>query len=210
MLGHYDRAVDKALSRPVATVVVIMASFVLSLALVPLLGLAFFPRTDPGQFVINVKAPAGSRLEMTNQYIAQVENDIRDVVAPHDLQMIVSNIGMTPDLSAIYTSNSAQHTAFVQVSLNQEHKTSTFTYMNRVRRRLAPTCPNSQRIFRRAGLVDSVVNAGMPAPIDIQVTGNNQEAAYQVASEMAAKLRRLHSCKRCADSPGPGLSRDSA
>ena len=69
MLMRYDRAVDKALARPMVTVVVIMASFVVSLALFPLLGLAFFPRTDPGQFVINVKAPTGSRLELTNSYV---------------------------------------------------------------------------------------------------------------------------------------------
>ena len=72
--------------------------------------------------MINVKAPSGSRLEMTNQYIARVEDDIREVVGKDDLRMIVSNIGMTPELSSIYTSNSAQHTAFVQVSLNKEHK----------------------------------------------------------------------------------------
>ena len=192
MLGKYDAAVDKALSRPVATVVIIMASFVVSLALFPLLGVAFFPRTDPGQFVINVKAPTGSRLEMTNQYIARVEDDIRGVIGKDDLQMIVSNIGMTPDLSAIYTPNSAQHTAFVQVSLNKEHKVSTFTYMNRVRRKLDSDLPELSTYFQTGGLVDSVVNMGMPAPIDIQVSGNNQHAAYAVASEMAAKVRQLN------------------
>src|SRR5579862_4176001 len=192
LLASYDATVDKSLRRPVATVVVIMASFVLSLALFPLMGVAFFPRTDPGQFVINVKAPTGSRLEMTNQYIARVENDIREVVAPHDLRMIVSNIGMTPDLSSIYTSNSAQHTAFVLVSLNKEHAVSTFDYMNRVRRKLASDLPEISTYFQTGGLVDSVVNMGMPAPIDIQVTGNNQHAAYQVASELAARLRQMH------------------
>ena len=191
MLGHYDAAVAKALERPVATVVLIMGSFVLSLALVPLLGVAFFPRTDPGQFVINVKAPTGSRLEMTNQYIARVESEIRDVIPKDDLQMIVSNIGMTPDLSSIYTSNSAQHTAFVLVSLNQERKVSTFTYMDRVRRKLASDLPEVSTYFQTGGLVDSVVNLGMPAPIDIQVTGNDQHAAYAVASEMAGKVRQL-------------------
>jgi len=191
LLASYDATVDKSLRRPVATVVVIMASFVLSLALFPLMGVAFFPRTDPGQFVINVKAPTGSRLEMTNQYIARVENDIREVVAPHDLRMIVSNIGMTPDLSSIYTSNSAQHTAFVLVSLNKEHAVSTFDYMNRVRRKLASDLPEISTYFQTGGLVDSVVNMGMPAPIDIQVTGNNQHAAYQVASELAARLRQM-------------------
>jgi multidrug efflux pump subunit AcrB len=191
MLGRYDTAVAKALERPAATVLLIMGSFVVSLALFPLLGVAFFPRTDPGQFVINVKAPSGSRLEVTNQYIARVENDIREVIGKDDLQMIVSNIGMTPDLSAIYTSNSAQHTAFVQVSLNQEHKVSTFAYMDRVRRKLDSDLPELSTYFQTGGLVDSVVNMGMPAPIDIQVSGNNQHAAYAAASEMAAKVRQL-------------------
>jgi HAE1 family hydrophobic/amphiphilic exporter-1 len=191
MLGQYDAAVSKALDRPVATVVLIMGSFVVSLALFPLLGVAFFPRTDPGQFVINVKAPSGSRLELTNQYVARVEDDIRDIVGKDDLQMIVSNIGMTPDLSAIYTSNSAQHTAFVQVSLSKEHKVSTFTYMDRVRRKLDSDLPELSTYFQTGGLVDSVVNMGMPAPIDIQVSGNNQHAAYAVASEMAAKVSQL-------------------
>ncbi len=191
MLGRYDAAVAKALRRPVATVVLIMGSFVLSLALAPLLRVAFFPRTDPGQFLINVKAPTGSRLEMTNQYIARVESVIRGVIPKDDLQMIVSNIGMTPDLSSIYTSNSAQHTAFVLVSLNKEHKASTFTYMDRVRLELESKLPELSTYFQTGGLVDSVVNLGMPAPIDIQVSGNDQHAAYAVASEMAAKVRQL-------------------
>src|ERR1017187_9307710 len=192
MLIRYDRAVGKALARPVATIVIIMATFVVSLALHPLLGVAFFPRTDPGQFVINVKAPTGSRLEFTDRYVARVEDDIRGVIGKDDLQMIVSNIGLTPDLSSIYTSNSGQHTAFVQVSLAQDHKLSTFEYMNRVRQKLASDLPEVSTYFQTGGLVDSVVNQGMPAPIDIQVSGNDQQAAYQVASEMAQKLRSMN------------------
>ncbi len=189
LLLSYDRAVDKALARPIATILIIMATFVVSLALYPLLGVAFFPRTDPGQFVINVKAPTGSRLEMTNQYVARVEDDIRSVVGKDDLQMIVSNIGLTPDLSSIYTSNSGQHTAFVQVSLQKDHKLSTFAYMDKVRQKLASDLPQVSTYFLTGGLVDSVVNQGMPAPIDIQVSGNNQHEAYAVASELARKLR---------------------
>ena len=58
-----------------------MGGFVLSLALHPLLGVAFFPRTDPGQFVVNVKAPPGTRIEVTDEYVAMVENEIRQVVS---------------------------------------------------------------------------------------------------------------------------------
>ena len=189
LLMRYDKAVDKALARPLATVIVIMASFVVSLALVPLMGVAFFPRTDPGQFVINVKAPSGTRIELTNRYIARVEDDIRQIVGPNDRKMIVSNIGVNPDLSAIYTTNSAMETAFVQVQLREDHKTSTFAYMQRVREKLASDLPELSTYFRTGGLVDSVVNQGMPAPIDIQVSGNNQHEAYSIALDIAKKLR---------------------
>src|SRR6516162_3217564 len=77
VLRKYDEYLQKALQQPKITVGVIMGIFVLSLALSPLLGLAFFPRTDPGQFVINIKAPSGTRIEFTNDYIAHVEDDIR-------------------------------------------------------------------------------------------------------------------------------------
>src|SRR5579862_1462409 len=136
VLLKYDELIEKALERPKMTVGVIMGVFVVSLALSPLLDVAFFPRTDPGQFVISVKAPGGTRLELTNDYIARVEDDIRSVVPPDELKMIVANIGVNADLSAIYTTNSSMNTAFVQVQLAEEHKTSSFTYINRVRRKI--------------------------------------------------------------------------
>ncbi len=192
VLRKYDESIEKALKHPKMTVAVIMGVFVLSLALSPFLGVAFFPRTDPGQFVINVKAPSGTRIELTNDYIARVEDDIRQVVDKDDLGMIVSNIGVNADLSAIYTTNSAMHTAFVQVQLKEEHKVSTFDYIDRVRKKLNSDLPEISTFFQTGGLVDSIVNQGMPAPIDIQVTGNNQHAAYEVASQMAQQLRQLN------------------
>ena len=83
----------------------------------PFIGLAYFPRTDPGQFVVTVKAPTGTRVEMTETEVAKVEDLIRRIVPKDELGLLVSNIGVTADFSAIYTSNSASHTAFVQASL---------------------------------------------------------------------------------------------
>ena len=93
------------------------------------LGVSFFPRTDAGQFVINLKAPSGTRLSVTEEEVAKVESLVRQVVLPQDLGMVVSNIGTTPDFSAIYTPNSAMHTAFVQVSLKEDHKIGSYEYM---------------------------------------------------------------------------------
>jgi hydrophobic/amphiphilic exporter-1 (mainly G- bacteria), HAE1 family len=192
ILKMYDRAIMESLARPKSTVAVIMGAFCLSLALSPLLGVSFFPRTDPGQFVINIKAPTGSRLQLTNAYIRRVEQDIRQVVSPEDLDMIVSNIGITPDFSAIYTSNSGEHTAFVQVSLKKEHAVGSYEYMRRVRSKLTDDLPEISTYFQAGGLVDSVVNLGLPAPIDIQVSGNDQKQAYATAAAIAQKIRSLH------------------
>jgi multidrug efflux pump subunit AcrB len=191
MLMHYDMAVAKTLKRPAATVIVIMAGVVLSLLLYPLLGVSFFPRTDPGEFVVKIKAPTGTRIELTNQYIKHVEDDVRQVVQPHDLGMIVSNIGITPDFSAIYTSNSGQHTAFVLVSLKEGHHLGSYEYMDRVRRKLAEDLPELSTYFQAGGLVDAVVNLGLPAPIDLQVAGSDLQSAYTTAQDLARKVRGL-------------------
>jgi multidrug efflux pump subunit AcrB len=209
--GRYDRSLRSCMDRPALVVVVFSVFVVLSFALVPLLGRAYFPRTDPGQFVISVKAPTGTRIELTDQYIARVEQDVRDVVAPKDLNMIVSNIGVTPDLSAIYTSNSGMHTAFVQVSLTEDHSLSSFAYMQRVRTKLTADLPSIETYFQSGGLVDSIVNQGLPAPFDIQVSSNNMEGGYAVAQQLAQKLRALHGVSNVLipqDIDYPGLALD--
>ena len=190
--GRYDGAIHYCLGRPGFVILGFAIFVVLSFALTPFLGRAYFPRTDPGQFVISVKAPTGTRIELTDQYIARVEEDVRTVVAPKDLNMIVSNIGVTPDLSAIYTPNSGMHTAFVQVSLKEDHSLSSFAYIDKVRAKLASDLPSVQTYFQTGGLVDSIVNQGLPAPFDIQVSSNDMEGGYAIAQQLAQKMSALH------------------
>jgi multidrug efflux pump subunit AcrB len=191
MLDRYEGSLNKALLRPAATVLGITGMFVLSLSLYPLVGQAYFPRTDPGQFVVNLKAASGMRLELTDKLVEQAEQIVREVVPAKDLKIIVSNIGVTPGFSSIYTPNSGPHTAFVQVGLNDGHKLSSFEYMNRVRERLRKDLPQVAAYFQTGGLVDAVLNLGMPAPLDIQVSGMNLEAAHKSAIEIARKVRAL-------------------
>jgi len=191
MLTHYDRTLSTALMKPLATAAGLAGVSLLALSLYPLLGVAFFPRTDPGQFVINLKAPSGTRIERTEQYAKQVEGIVREVVPENELGMIVSNLGITTDFSAIYTPNSAPHTGFVQVSLKDDHKIGSYEYMRRVRERLTQELPELSAYFQSGGLVDSVLNMGMPAPIDVQVSGNNLKKTYGVASEIADRVRDL-------------------
>jgi multidrug efflux pump subunit AcrB len=187
----YERYVRRALERPKTVVWGILGAFALSLALFPFLGLAFFPRTDAGQFVINVKAPSGTRVEVTNREVARVEHIIRDTVAPKDLKLIVSNIGVIPGFSSIYTSNSGPYTATVQVALNEGHGVSSFEYMKNVRHKLQEEMPELTTFFQSGGMVDAVLNQGLPAPIDVQVSGSNLDSDFTVATRLAGEIRKI-------------------
>jgi HAE1 family hydrophobic/amphiphilic exporter-1 len=191
MLDRYEGVLRIGLLRPVALVLGITGVFVLSLGLYPFIGQAYFPRTDPSQFVISVKAPSGTRLELTDQLIGQVEDIVRQVVPQKDLKIIVSNIGTTPGFNAILNPNSCPSTAIVQVGLNDGHALSSFAYMNRVRARLRRDLPQLSAYFQTGGLVDAVINQGIPAPLDIQVSSMDMNAAHDIAAEIAKQAGAL-------------------
>jgi multidrug efflux pump subunit AcrB len=192
MLNWYEALAFRSMKRPVFTALVILGAVVLVLGVTfPFLGRAYFPRTDPGQFIINVRMPAGTRLEVSDEYIAKVENIIRSEVHPADLDMVVSNIGVYPDLSAIYTTNASMDTAFVQTSLKEDHRVGSYEYMRRVQRRIARELPELSAYYQAGGLVDSVINQGLPAPIDVQITSQDMDKSYDLATQLAAKIHSL-------------------
>ena len=135
--------------------------------------------------------PSGTRLEVSNDSIAKVEAIVRSVVKPSDLDMIVSNIGVYPDLSAIYTTNASMNTAFVQVSLKEDHRMASYEYMRRVQERLSREMPELATYFQAGGLVDGVVNQGLPAPIDIQISSMDMNGAYALAKDLSQKIKAL-------------------
>ncbi|MBU6401803.1 MAG: efflux RND transporter permease subunit, partial [Verrucomicrobia bacterium] len=190
MLDGYEKSVNVALLRPLTTVLGITGFFVLSLGFYPLIGKAYFPRTDPGQFVIDMKAPTGTRIEMTESLVARVEKIVHQVVRPKDLKIIVSNIGTTPGFNSILNPNSCPSTAVVQVGLNDGHLSS-FDYMQQVRSRLERELPEVSTYFQTGGLVDAILNLGMPAPLDIQVSSHDKAAAHDIAVKIAQQVRQL-------------------
>ncbi|MHB8655768.1 MAG: efflux RND transporter permease subunit [Terriglobia bacterium] len=190
-LDWYENLVQRALTRPVAVMSGIIGMFLASLLIYPFLGVAFFPRSDAGQFVLNLKAPSGTRIEVTDKLVARVEDLIRHVVSPKDLGLIVSNIGVIPGFSSIYTSNSGPHTATIQVALTENHKIGSYEYMDRVRRRLATELPEVSAFFQSGGLQDAVLNQGLPAPIDLQVSGSDLKSDDRIAVDLANRIRKL-------------------
>ena len=192
ILDFYEYWVRRALQRPGLTVVALGGVFLLSLAIYPLLGLAFFPKTDAGQFTINIKVPTGTRIELADQYVAKVEDLIRNQIEPKDFKRIVSNIGVVPDFSALYTANSGPYTATVQVALNDSHRLSSFAYMDRVQKAMASQFPDIRTFFSSGSMVDAILNTGMPAPIDVQVSSPDLDQIYGIAQNLAARFREVH------------------
>jgi HAE1 family hydrophobic/amphiphilic exporter-1 len=192
VLDVYEHWVRRALQRPGLTVAVLGGVFLASLAIYPLLGLAFFPKTDAGQFTINLKVPTGTRIEVTDQYVAKVEDLIRAEIEGKDLRRIVSNIGVVPDFSSLYTTNSGPYTATVQVQLNDSHHLSSFEYMDRLQKRMASQFPDIRTFFSSGSMVDAILNSGMPAPIDVQVSSPNLEEIHGIAENLAAEIRQIH------------------
>ena len=191
LLDAYQWLVEGLLRVPLLAVLGILALCAVSLLLLPKLDMAFFPQTDAGQFTINLKAASGTRLSATEEEVVRVEQIVREEIPPGELEMTVSNIGVTPGFSSIYTSNSASHTAFVQVALKDDRAKSSFAHVDAVRARLERDMPQLTTFFQPGGLVDAVLNLGMPAPIDIQVSGLNMAESFRAAVEVAAKIRML-------------------
>ena len=191
ILDYYEYWVRRALQRPGLTVAALAGVFLVSLAIYPLLGLAFFPKTDAGQFTINLKVPTGTRIEVTDQYTAKVEDLIRNTVEPKDLKRIVSNIGVVPDFSSLYTTNAGPYTATVQVQLTADHRLSSFDYMNRVQNGMAKQYPDIRTFFSSGSMVDAILNMGKVAPIDVQVSSPDLNQIHGIAQNLAAQIRSV-------------------
>jgi len=189
MLEFYEGLVQRCLKIPATVLVVFFVAFGLSLQLYIQLGFAYFPQTDAGQFVITFKAPSGTKLTVTEGKVASLENLVKQVVRPEDLAIIVDNIGVDNGFSAVYTSNAAMHTGFIQVGLKPDHRVGSYEYIAHLKKRIAEEMPEITPFFSTGSLVDAVVSMGAPAPIDVQIVGANLEADNTVAQNIVSKLR---------------------
>ena len=154
--------------------------------------------TDAGQFVITFKAPSGTKLTVTEQEVANLERLIKEIVRPKDLAIIVDNIGVDNGFSAVYTSNAAMHTGFVQVGLKPEHSIGSYEYIRRIKKRMGEEMPELTPFFSTGSLVDAVVSMGAPAPIDVQVVGATSASTIEW-------LKRLQASCACRP-PSPTCS----
>lgn len=150
----------------------------------------FFPKVDAGQFVINLSAPEGTRVEKTEAIIERVETIIKEETPAGELDQIVANIGLPQGWMVMFTPVSGPHQAFLLVSLIPQHTMGTDTLIDRVRTRIASEMPGLKVSFQSGGIISDVLNAGLPAPIDLKLLGQDlndlKDAALRIRDAVAA------------------------
>ena len=188
-IGVYSRALGVVLENRaliVGLAVVLMASALISIG--PRLHREFFPEVDAGVLEIYARAPSGTRIEVTEKKIEQVEAYVKEVIG-HDLQLVISEIGVVADLSAAYTPNAGPMDAVVKVQLSHDREHTAQQWVQKLRAGFAtdPRFADLEFAFDAGGMIRAAMNQGKSSPINVRVTGKDPVKARAVAE--AARLK---------------------
>ena len=189
--GGYHNLLKSAVAHPVLFTICFFAVCLASFALFSWLGQDFFPSVDGGQFKLHVRAQTGTRIEETARLCDLVENSIRREIPPSELSNILDNIGLPySGINTSYSNSAAigPADADIQVSLAEKHR-PTDEYVHALRGRLAKEFPGLTFYFLPADIVSQILNFGLPAPIDIQIVGQNVEANREYANQLFNRVK---------------------
>ena len=191
MQHYYKGALEWCLDNAAITLVLFGLLLVLSLPMTFFIGRDFFPYVDSGQMNLHVSPPEGLRLEDAEQYFAAVEKEIRQVVPPERIELILDNIGLPNSGINLAFGNSAtlsDSDGDIQIALKPGKK-DTQKYMRLLRDDLRQKFPDGEFFFTPANITNQILDFGLPAPIDLQVSGrgkNQFELATKLAKQVAA------------------------
>jgi multidrug efflux pump subunit AcrB len=189
----YRNTLSWALSQARLTVIAFIGLIIVSTLLFPLLGRDFFPQVDAGQMRLHVRAPPGTRLERTQQDFAEVEAQIRKLIGNDQIDVMLDNLGLPYSGINIALSDSATVGPMdgeILISLKEKHS-PTAALIAMLRRELPARFAQLQFFFQPADIVDQVLNFGQPAPIDVRISGPDQDEAFALASKIARSLTKV-------------------
>ena len=189
----YSRVLEKCLLHREVFLPAFLAVCVLSLPLALILGNNFFPDVDAGQIRLHVRTRTGMRIEDTAKTVGLVEDRVRQIIPPADLDGILDNIGLPMSGINLSYSNGGfigSMDAEVLISLKSDHR-PTADYIRLLRAKLPRDFVGTSFFFQPADIVSQILNFGSPAPIDVQIVGNNLSGNAAIASELAEKMRNV-------------------
>ena len=160
----------------------------------PWVGRDFFPTVDAGQLRLHVRATTGTRIETTEQIFSAVEDEIRRTIPSGEIKLILDNFGVVSDKFSLAFGDNAtigSHDGEILVQLHRDRRKSTPEYMDDLRRNLRARFPELTFYFQPADIVSQILNFGLPAPIDVKVSGYKRDANYAVAKEIRERIARI-------------------
>jgi CzcA family heavy metal efflux pump len=187
----YKGHLEWALEHRAATLVMFAVVSLGSLALIPVLGQDFFPYVDSGQMEFHVRPPVGTRIETAIQVFRRVNDEIRRVIPPEQLQMVVNNIGLPPggvNLAYSASDTTSNGDGDVLVLLAAKHR-PTQQWMQILRQDFAQKFPQETFFFEPADITNQTLNFGLPAPIDVQVRGKDAASTAQIAETLQQQIK---------------------
>ena len=188
----YVARLEWALKRARLVIGLMLTVVVLSIVLItPFLGEDFFPLVDAGQFRLHVRAPTGTRIEETQGVFYQVVEVIRSMIPKEEIGLVLENIGLPMNLNLALSDTATIGSADgeILVSLTKNHG-STWNYVKKIREELQKKFPDYTYFIQPSDIVGQTLNAGLPAPIDVQVVGHDQ-GNYQIAEELRQRIARI-------------------
>jgi multidrug efflux pump subunit AcrB len=188
----YGRALEHVLAHRTFTLACAGMLLLMTAGLATRLGTDFFPTADVGIIKLHFRAPSGTRLEETERIVAQVENEIRNIIPASELRLIKDNIGIPPssNMAFVPTDNVGAMDAEILISLNSEHK-PTIDYMRAMRERLPKAFPGDQFYFQNADIVSQVLNFGASSPIDVQIADNSFARGYATGQRLLQEIQKI-------------------
>lgn len=179
------------LSGRIIVYIIIAMLFIGSLFLFSTLGRELFPYQDVGQISLKVRLASGTRIEKTEAATVQIEKDIRAIIPASALKTVIANLGVLYDWPAAYTPNAGPQDVFFEIQLNDERSQSSQFYANQLRNRLVNNYPDREVQVSTTGALTAALTFGLPAPIDIQVIGNDLAKGQQLAQEVVNQIKHL-------------------
>jgi CzcA family heavy metal efflux pump len=190
----YEQLLETTLEHRGAFVIFFLIFCVLSLGIFMFLGQDFFPQVDAGQLRLHVRGRPGLRVEETARLCDEIEGVLRKEIPKNELQTILDNIGLpNSGINQSYSSNGTIGTsdAEILIALDPEHHHPTAGYIRHLREVLPQRFPGVEFFFQPADIVSQILNFGLPAPIDVQVVGTDMGSSYQIAQQIANKMRHI-------------------
>jgi len=191
--ARYRSLLSLALRHPALFMSGFLACVVISFALAPFLGKNFFPAVDSGQILMHVRAQPGTRIEETARLFEFVEQIVRRTIPARELDNIVDNIGLPfSGINMAYqnTGTIGPEDGDALIALQVGHG-PTEKYIKQLRSVLPQKFPGTTFSFLPADIVSQILNFGLPAPIDLQVIGNDQKANYAYATDLLKRIRKV-------------------